>query len=122
LGGVSAFRSVSNGGRTGSGGTVNVNNTSFGYYNLTTSYQQTQKVTTSSGTYSSDYAAVYYKSNGAQGSNADTGSVINIALNYYSAHSTGFNDTLNVTVSHRVDVVYPETTNLTNSWGTVTIS
>jgi len=122
LGGVSAFRASTNGGRTGSGGTVNLNNTSFGYYNLTTSYQQTQKVTTTSGTYSSDYAAVYYKSNGAQGSNADVGSVITIALNYYSAHSSGWNDTVNVTVSHRIDIVYPETTNLTSSWGTVTIA
>ena len=122
LGGVTAFRALTNGGLTGSGGTVNINNTSFGYYSLTTSYVETQKVTSASGTYSNDYAAVYYKSNGAQGSNADTGTVITIALNYQSTHAGSFNDTLNVTVSHRVDVVYPETTNLSNTWGTVTIA
>lgn len=129
LGGVSAFKALTNGGRTGTGGTVNTNTTAFGYYSLTTAYQMTQKITTTNATYSNDYAAVYYKSNGAQGSNADTGSVISIALNYQSAHtsttsglygSTG--DTLNVTVSHRIDVVYPESTYLNNSWGTVTIA
>lgn len=122
LGGVSAFRAFTNGGYTGSGGIASVNNTSFGYFNLTTSYIQTQKIATSSGTYTTDYAAVYWKSNGVVGSNGDAGSVINIALNYYSSHSSGFNDTLNVTVNHRIDVVYPETTNLSNTWGTVTIA
>jgi hypothetical protein len=129
LAGVSAFKAITLGGRTGTGGTVNTNTTAFGYYNLTTAYQLTQKITSTSATYTSDYASVYYKSNGVQGANADVGSVISIALNYYSAHtsttsglygSTG--DTLNVTVSHRIDIVYPETTYLNNSWGTVTVA
>jgi len=125
LGGVSAFKATTNGGRTGSGGTATTNNTSFGYYNLSGTWVATQHIASSSGTYTNDYAKVYYKSNGTQGSNGDTGTQINIALNIYSAHTTygaGFNDTLNITINHRVDIVYPETTNLTNSWGTVTIS
>lgn len=124
-GGVSGFGATSNSGRSGSGGTVNLNNTSYGYYNLTSSYVGTHQVTSTSATYTSDYAKIYFKSNGAQGSNADTGSVITIALNYYSSHSnyaSGFNDTLNVTVSTRVDIIPPETSNLTNSWGTITIA
>jgi hypothetical protein len=123
LGGVSAFGAKANGGRTGSGGSAPTNNTGFGYYNLTTTWQGTHRVNTTSGTYGNDYTAVYFKSNGSNvAGHGDTGSQINIALNYQSAHSVGFNDTLNVTVSHRIDVVYPETTNLSNSWGTVTIS
>jgi len=130
LGGVSAFRATTNGGRTGTGGTANTNNTSFGYYNLATSATTTHQVTTSSGTYSSDYAYVQFKTNSINGGgNGDYGSVITISLGYYSAHnSTGSdtttvtNDTINVTVSHRIDVVYPETTNLSNTWGTVTIA
>ena len=122
LNGVSAFRAAANNGRTGTGGTTPTNNLAFGYYNLTTSYQTTQQVNTTNATYSNDYAAVQFKSNGVQGANGDVGSQISLALNYQSAHTSGFNDTLNITVSHRIDVVYPETTNLTNSWGTVTIA
>ena len=123
LGGVSAFRAHTNGGRTGVGGSVNTNNTSFGYYNLSASNVVTQYITSASGTYSSDFAKIYFGSNGSNVSgNGDAGSIVNIFLNYYSAHTSGFNDTLNITVNHRVDIVYPETTNLGNSWGTVTVS
>lgn len=123
LGGVSAFRAHTNGGRTGAGGTVNTNNTSFGYYNLSASNVTTQYITSASGTYSSDFTKIYFGSNGSNVSgNGDAGSIVNIFLNYYSAHTSGFNDTLNITVNHRVDIVYPETTNLGNSWGTVTVS
>jgi hypothetical protein len=122
LGGVSAFRATTNGGRTGSGGTVTTNNTSFGYYNLTTSLQTTQYISSTSGTYTSDWVKVEWQSNGVQGSNADVGSVITVYLELYSAHSTGFDDAFDITINHRIDVVYPESTNLSNSWGTVTIS
>ena len=33
-----------------------------------------------------------------------------------------FNESIGVTWNHRIDVVFPETTYLTNSWGTVTIT
>ena len=130
LGGVSAIRATTSGGRTGSGGTVNVNNTSTGYYGLTTSPVVYQQVTTTSGTYSGDYVRFYMATNGTNLSgHGDNGNIITLYLNYYSAHTSttsglygSSGDTLNVTVNHRVDVVYPETTNLTNSWGTVTIA
>lgn len=127
--GVSAIRATTNGGIQGSGGTNTVNNTGVGYYSLTTSPVVYQQVTTTSGTYSGDYVKFYMSCNGTQGSNADNGSVINLYLNYYSAHTSASgsttavtNDTLNITVNHRVDIVYPETTNLSSSWGTVTIT
>jgi hypothetical protein len=122
LGGVTAFAATNNGGRTGSGSTQTTNTTSLGYYGLTTSFQTLQQINTTSSTYSGDYVQLQVKSNGLQGSNADTGSVISFAINYYSAHSSGFNDTLNVTVNHRIDIVPPETTNLSNSWGSITIA
>jgi hypothetical protein len=122
LGGVSAFASTTNGGRTGSGSTQSTNATSIGYYGLTTTYQTLQQITTTNATYSNDYVQLQVKSNGAQGANADVGSVISFALNYQSAHTSGFNDTLNVTVNHRIDIIPPETTNLTNSWGSITIA
>lgn len=126
LGGVSAFRATTNGGRTGSGGTLNTNNTSFGYYNLTSSNVITQQVTSTNATYTNTVAQVYFGSNGTNlAGNGDAGSVINIYLNFTDGHNNyagGFNDTLNITINHRVDIVYPESTNLSNTWGTVTVS
>lgn len=126
LGGVSAFRAHSNAGRTGSGGTLTTNNTAFGYYNLTSTNVVTQQVSSASGTYTGTTAQIYYGSNGTNlAGNGDAGSVVNIFLNFTDSHNNyagGFNDTMNITINHRVDIVYPETTNLTNSWGTVTIA
>ena len=88
-----------------------------------------QQITTTSGTYSGDFVKFYMATNGTNlSSHGDNGNVITLYLNYYSAHTSttsglygSSGDTLNVTVNHRVDVVYPETTNLSNTWGTVTI-
>jgi hypothetical protein len=121
LGGVINFGATSNGGRSGSGSTQTTNTTSLGYYGLTTSNQVLQLITTTSSTYSTDFATLYVKSNGVQGANGDTGSVIGFILAYYTAHTSGFNDTLNITVNHRVDIIPPETTNLTNSWGAISV-
>ena len=120
--GMTGFKATTNGQRTGTGGTLAGSGYVSGYYGLTTAYQTIAQVTTSSGTYSTDYVQLQAKYSGTLGSNGDKSPQISFALNYYSSHSSGFNDTLNITVNHRVDIVYPETTNLTNSWGTVTIA
>jgi hypothetical protein len=36
--------------------------------------------------------------------------------------SNFFNNGISVTWNYRIDIVYPETTNLTDTWGTVTIT
>ena len=126
-----AFRATSGGGKSGTGGTVVTNATNIGYYSLTTSPQTLVNITSTTTSYTSDYVTLTVQSNGAQGSNADKGTVITFVLTIYSAARTDgtpnsggsyFNDTINITPSHRIDVVYPETTNLTSSWGTVTIA
>ena len=119
-----AFRSASASAHTGTGGTVNTDSTTIGYFNLTTSYQTLTKITSATSGYTGDYVELDVKSNGVQGSNADVGTVITFYVTIYSAARTGtaFNDTINITPNHRIDIVYPETTNLTNSWGTVTIA
>lgn len=141
FGGYSAFRSASGGGRTGTGGTVNTNTTTLGYYGLTTANQTLAQVTSTTSGYTSDTATLAVKSNGPIGANSDNGTVITFTLTLVSAArptlaappanppGTGttttnvvVNDSVNVTVNHRIDVVYPETTNLTNSWGAVTIA
>jgi hypothetical protein len=141
LGGVSAFRAASNGGRTGTGGTVNTAATSIGYYGLTTSNQVLSQITSATAGYTGDYVYLGAQSNGTIGSNGDKGTVVTFTLYMYSAaraalptppaagpggtpptNNTSVNDSINITVNHRVDIVYPESTNLTNSWGTVTIA
>jgi hypothetical protein len=122
FGGMSAFKATTNGQRTGTGGTLAGGGYTSGYYGLTTSYQTIAQVATSSATYSTDYVQLQAKYSGTLGSNGDKSPQISFALNYYSSHSSGWNDTLNITVNHHVDVVYPETTNLTNSWGTATVA
>ena len=122
FGGMSAFKATTNGQRTGTGGTLAGSGYVSGYYSLTTGYQTIAQVTTSSATYSTDYVQLQTKYSGTLGSNGDKSPQISFALNYFSSHTTGFNDTLNVTVNHRVDIVYPETTNLSASWGTATVA
>jgi hypothetical protein len=119
------FAATSNGQRTGTGGTLSGSYTS-GYYGTTTSAQTIATVTSTTSGYTSDYVTMTVTSNGVQGSNADVGSVLTFTFTIYSAARTDsvlssfFNDTINITVPHYLQVVYPESTNLTNSWGTVT--
>lgn len=127
-GGVTAFRSTTNGGRTGSGQTQNTNDTSIGYYDLTTSNQTIVSLTAAASPYTaypSDTVTITARSNGVQGSNADVGTIITFVITLTSAAQStgdgGYNDSINISIPTRIDVVYPETTNLTSSWGTVTI-
>lgn len=127
-GGVTAFRALTNGGRTGSGQTQNTNDTSIGYYDLTTVNQTIVSLTAITSPYTaypSDTITITARSNGVQGVNADNGTVITFVITITSAlQSSGTgnpNDGINITIPTRIDVVFPETTNLSNSWGTVTV-
>lgn len=111
-------------GISGTGGTVNTNATTTGYYGLGTSGSPTTLAKiTATGTYAGDYIQLQAYTNGAQGSNSDNGSVVTFVLTLYSAtHSGSFNDTVSVTVLHNLTNTPPETTNLTNTWGTPTMA
>jgi hypothetical protein len=138
------FRARTAVGVSGTGGTVNTNLTAFGYYDLTTSFLTFCKITGTSTPYAGDYVQLDIKSNGVQGSNADVGTILTFQLTLFSAAQTTFpappalpsytpagtaptnntttNDAIDIVVNNRLDIVYPETTNLsTASWGTVTI-
>lgn len=110
--------------RTGTGGTLNIDGTTnTGYYTLTTSNVTKTQITSTTATYTSDVFYLYGKSNGPQGSNADNGTVVHFGVDLVSGTQTGgFNDSINITVNHRVDVIYPSTTFLANTWGSVTIA
>ena len=110
--------------RTGTGGTLNSDGTTnTGYYTLTTSNVTKTQITSTTATYTSDTFVLTAKSNGVQGSNADAGSVVTLSVDLTSATQTGgFNDSINITVNHRVDIIYPSSTFLANTWGSVTIA
>lgn len=123
-----SMNAITYSGRSGSGGTATVNLTSgstAGYYGLTTSPTNRSVVTiTSTSYYTGDYLQLTAASNGTQGSNADNGSVIYFNLTLFSSAdgSSQPADDLDVTITTRVDITPPETTYLSNSWGTITVS
>jgi len=123
LGSISGIKGLTNGGRSGTGGTLNTNNTALGYWNSTTTAQTIVQVTSTTASYTGDYIIASIKTNGLIGTHADNGTVITLTFTVYSAaKALAFNESINVTWNHRIDVVYPETTYLGNSWGAVTIA
>jgi hypothetical protein len=117
IGGVN-FRTTDNGGRTGSGITLNTNTTSIGYYDLTTSEQTLIKVTDTTASYTASNANlnVYYAGATTRGAK---GNVVRFRLNLAVSNKT-WNDTISMGLRHRVDIQYPSTTYLANAAGTPT--
>jgi hypothetical protein len=126
LGGVALFGANTNGGRTGTGGTLGTNDTSKGYWTSTYDSNVTiVSVTSTTSSYTTDTASITVKVNGDRGSNNGNGLNVDFWVNLSStsganAGGLSFDDGLGIAVSRSIDVSYPETTNLTNSWGTVT--
>lgn len=110
--------------RTGTGGTLNVDRTTdYGYYGLTTTNVALTQITSTATAYTGDIFYFYVKTNGVQGSNSDNGTIITMSPYItMGAQSPAFNDSYNVTINHRVDVIYPSTSFLANTWGSVTIA
>ena len=124
IGSINNYGAHSNGGRTGSGYSQTVNNTSIGYYNTGTTEQSIVYITSSNYPYSGDWAAVNVYSNGTQGSHGDAGSVIYFKMYVHMGElvSDFGNKDFNVSWNHRIDVVYPESNFLGASWGSVSVS
>jgi hypothetical protein len=117
------FLAANNGGRTGAGGTVTSSDTGLGYYDATTANANAVVLTSTTSSYTGDFLQLAMKTNGVQGSNNDNGTTMTVSMILFSgAQSPAFDDSINITVNHRVDVIYPSTTFLANTWGSVTIS
>ena len=112
------------GARTGSGGTIIFDNTTQGYYSISGPYPSGTGLTQIDSTsyYSSDYMILSLSTNLVQGSLNDNGNQLTFNLSFDSAAPGGFqlDDAINATVNYNVFWTYPETTYLSNSWGTVT--
>ena len=92
-----------------------------GYYALTTSNATvfTQTASTGPGLYLSTFIRVIAKSNGTQGSNGDAGSIVTLYTIWDEVPDglvVGTGSTTTVTAQA------PETTNLANSWGTISVA
>jgi len=125
LGSVNGFGAHSNGGKTGSGGTVSQNLNQGYYESHSTDDQSVVYITSTNYPYSGDWTAlnVYTSAQNASG-NGDKGATLYFKMYLYlgALQSDYGNKGYNITWNHRIDVVYPESTNLSASWGTVTVS
>ena len=117
------LNAASYGARAGSGGTLVTDTTTGGYYGLTTTPTQMFRVNSTS-YYTGDFLSINYSTNGTAGSYGANGNVLTITITLFSATtgSTQPADSINVTDQITCTVRYPETTNLTNTWGTATIT
>lgn len=107
--------------KVGGGGNAPTVDSTKGYYGLTTANATvfTQTASTGPSGYLSTFIRFIVKSNGTQGSNSDAGSVITVYTIWDEVPdglvvSTGSATTMTLTA--------PETTNLANSWGSVTLT
>lgn len=106
--------------KTGGSGSPTIASTT-GYYDLTTANVQvfTQSSSSYYG-YEGNSVTINVKSNGTQGSNADTGSVITV---YTTIVKSGGLTTVDGTLNSTMTLIPSESTNLTTvSWGTPSMS
>ena len=124
LGGIATFGSTGNGGRTGTGGTLGTEDTIKGYWDATIANITLVSVTSTTASYTTDTATITYRTNGENGSFNDRGTILSFwcTINSTQGAGTGFDDSLTVTPTVTIDVSYPETTNLSNTWGAVTVT
>jgi hypothetical protein len=120
VGGLGAFRNYTNGGRTGTGGSIVTNNTSYGYRNLAT---YTSIVNNDvGGTYGAHDVQILMFGNNSDTTNGAITSSVAFRLFLGAAADDGFGGSINLNVFTRADIVFPSTTHLTNVWGTPSVS
>ena len=141
MGTISNFAADSSAGKSGTTGSTSglINRTDFGYYQTNTTNTKIYYQLSGTSGYANDYVQMEVKTDAlnAEG-NQDHGKVLTFTLTIYSASRAGtgyggtsnsgpgsgtnyINEAIDATYNYRLDVIYPETTQLTNSWGVVTI-
>ncbi len=107
--------------KVGGGGNAPTTSPNTGYFALTTSNATvfTQTASTGPSGYLSTFIRVIVKSNGTQGSNGDAGSIITI-YTIWDEVPDGLTAAANSATT--LTVRPPETTNLANSWGSITLT
>ena len=108
--------------KVGGSGTANTISTNSGYYGLTTAnttlFSQTATGTPSG--YSSSSISLIGKTNGTQGTHGDNGSVLTFYSVWQESPTTG--SIVAAGGNMTITAVYPETSNIGNTWGTVSLT
>jgi hypothetical protein len=109
--------------RTGTGETVTTNGLANGYWELGTSDITLLRLTEDTSPYTANYIDIFARVAGTAGSNGGKGTQVIFTVTYVDGTGdTGFNRDVSATFRHRIDIVRPETTNLTDVWGTITVA
>lgn len=108
--------------KIGGSGSVNTIATNSGYYALSTANTLVfkQLVASAPTGYTNTNLNMNIKTNGTVGSNGDVGNIITIYVQFAELNSTGLTAASGTSVT--MAVVPPETTNIANTWGTITPS
>lgn len=106
--------------RTGTGYTLTTDGSAVGFWDLLTTDQTLIRLTDTTAAYTSNYVEVLVKIAGTTGSLGGLGTTITFTINYNDGATDTFNDAINMTMRAAVTITPPESTNLTNTWGTVT--
>jgi hypothetical protein len=123
VGGLNAFRNTTNGGRTGTDGTIVTNNTSFGYRNMVFNSATTIVNNDVAGVYSAHDVQLQVFTGSNNTTNGANGDQVVFRLFISAAADDAAGGDINLTLNVRADVVFPETTYLSSSpWGTPTIT
>lgn len=128
MGGIALFGANTNGNILGNSSSSTWNSgtgTALGYYGLTIANTNVAVKTATTASYTSDKAWLAVRTNGTVGSFNDNGTIVSFWCTINSTAGTGavsINDSLSVTPTVTVDVSYPEVTNLSNTWGAVTVT
>jgi hypothetical protein len=102
--------------------TRNVYTSTSGYYNLTTtptSFFTLVETGTGNANYNNNVIDLKVAGGAPFGANSDKGAVIIVQFNLYDNDTNTFGRTNGGTTTATPFVIYPESTNLTNTWGTV---
>jgi len=127
-GGIATFGANTNGGRIGTGGTLVTNNTNIGYWTATYGANvELVNITSTTANYTSDKIYILANVGGNQGSYNGQGTTVDFWANITSTSggdngTYSFDDSIGVNVIRTVDISWPETTNLSNTWGAVTVT
>ena len=95
--------------------------TAVGYRQLTAS-AQVVKTTTAAAPYASAYSNMQIFSNGLDTTNGANGASVVCRLYFFTPADNSFGGNAYIQVSTRADITPPETVNLTNAWGTPTVT
>jgi hypothetical protein len=132
--------------RSGTGSTLSINNFSAGFWDMTNTDTTIFRLSSTATFYTANYVEILCRVTGTAGDNGGLGNVLTFTINYNDGSSDDqttvaytpptdppgsvsnppvqgdFGDTLNLTLRARCDIIYPETTYLTDTWGTATVS